>query len=189
MVKRKFGKTQFPFLAASLTIACQIALWPLTASAAIANEMTGYGQAIEFQGIQQWYNSPPLSMAGLRGKVILVDFWTYACVNCLNTLPYLKQWYAKYKDSGLIVIGVHTPEFGFEKSAVNLQSAIQRLGISYPIAQDNLYATWKAYDNQYWPALYLIDRNGRVVLKHAGEGGYRQTESAIRALLAAPTVH
>jgi thiol-disulfide isomerase/thioredoxin len=142
-----------------------------------------YGPAPEFAGIEQWLNSDPLSLAALRGKVVLVDFWTYSCINCLRTLPYVIRWYKKFKDRGLVVIGVHTPEFGFEKLTRNVQTAIGRNGITYPVAQDNQYATWRAFDNQYWPATYLIDRNGHVVLKHAGEGDYEETERAIEALL------
>ena len=141
-------------------------------------------QAPEFTGIDNWLNSPPLSMQQLRGKVVLVDFWTYTCINCIRTLPYVKSWHEKYKDKGLIVVGVHTPEYPFERSTSNVQSAIKRLGIPYPVAQDNRYATWQAYSNQYWPAVYLIDKQGRVVYTHFGEGAYQETEAKIRALLA-----
>ncbi len=142
------------------------------------------GRAPEFTGIHQWLNSPPLSMAELRGKVVLVDFWTYSCSNCINTLPYVKQWHEKYKDQGLVVVGVHTPEFPFEKSTDNVKAAIKRFDIRYPVAQDNAYATWSAFRNQYWPATYLIDANGRIVYQHYGEGRYEETEAAIRKLLA-----
>lgn len=141
------------------------------------------GRAPEFAGIHQWLNSPPLSMEGLRGKVVLVDFWTYACGNCINTLPYVKQWHHKYKDQGLVVVGVHTPEFPFERSTANVQAAIRRFDIRYPVALDNGYATWSAFGNQYWPALYLIDANGGIVYKHYGEGSYAETEDTIRKLL------
>ena len=141
-------------------------------------------QAPEFTGIDNWLNSPPLSMQQLRGKVVLVDFWTYTCINCIRTLPYVKSWHEKYKDKGLVVVGVHTPEYPFERSTSNVQSAIKRLGIPYPVAQDNRYATWQAYSNQYWPAVYLIDKQGRVVYTHFGEGAYQETEAKIRALLA-----
>ena len=142
------------------------------------------GVAPEFVGINNWLNSAPLSMQDLRGKVVLVDFWTYACGNCVNTLPYVKQWYDKYKDQGLVVVGVHTPEFPFEKSTSNVQAALKRFDIRYPVAQDNAYGTWSAYRNQYWPALYLIDANGRIVYQHYGEGRYAETEAAIKKLLA-----
>lgn len=140
--------------------------------------------APEFAGIERWLNSEPLSMEGLRGKVVLVDFWTYSCINCINTLPYIKQWHEKYKDLGLVVVGVHTPEFPFEKSTANVQAAIKRFDIRYPVAQDNRYATWSAYHNRYWPALYLVDAEGEIVYQHFGEGQYAETEAAIRNALA-----
>lgn len=144
-----------------------------------------HGTAPEFAGIDQWLNSPPLTMAGLRGKVVLIDFWTYACINCLRTLPYINRWARLYRQEGLVVVGVHTPEFPFERSTANLQTAMQRFGVKHPVAQDNNYRTWKAYDNKYWPATYLVDANGRIQYRHFGEGEYAQTEAAIRALLAA----
>ncbi|WP_454738023.1 thioredoxin family protein [Cupriavidus necator] len=150
------------------------------ATAAPAN----YGKAPEFTGIEKWLNSEPLTVGGLRGKVVLVDFWTYTCINCINTLPHVKQWYDKYRDKGLVVVGVHTPEFPFEKSTSNVQAALKRFDIRYPVAQDNAYATWNAWRNQYWPALYLVDANGTVVYKHFGEGNYAQTEAAIQKALA-----
>lgn len=140
--------------------------------------------APEFTGISQWLNSPPLSMQALRGKVVLVDFWTYSCVNCINTLPHVKQWYEKYKDQGLVVVGVHTPEYAFEKSTANVEAALSRLGVRYPVAQDNGYGTWSAFRNEYWPALYLIDADGRIAYQHFGEGSYAETEAVIQKLLA-----
>jgi len=140
-------------------------------------------KAPEITGIVNWINSPPLSLMQLKGKVVLVDFWTYSCINCLRTLPYLKKWYADYKDKGLVIIGVHTPEFEFEKDPKNVAEAAFRLGVKYPIAQDNDYKTWQAYNNHYWPAHYLVDQNGVLVMKHFGEGGYLETENAIRQLL------
>jgi thiol-disulfide isomerase/thioredoxin len=140
--------------------------------------------APEFQNIDTWLNSQPLKLQELRGKVVLVDFWTYTCINCLNHLPYVKEWNEKYKDKGLVVVGVHTPEFAYEKSTKNVQDAIQRLQIKHAVAQDNHYATWKAFKNQYWPAVYLIDKQGRVVYSHFGEGSYSATEKKIQALLA-----
>lgn len=153
-------------------------------SQAAAPPQVDYGPAPAFSGIDKWLNSTPLEMRELRGKVVLVDFWTYSCINCLRTLPYMTRWHEKYKDRGLVVIGVHTPEYAFEKSTESVQTAIKRYGIRYAVAQDNRYATWKAYDNQYWPALYLVDRKGRIVYKHFGEGDYERTEEAIRSLLA-----
>lgn len=141
------------------------------------------GAAPNFAGISNWFNSAPLSMASLRGKVVLVDFWTYGCVNCVNTLPHVTALYAKYKDKGLVVVGVHTPEFPFERSASNVQAALKRHGISYPVAQDNESHTWNAYHNQYWPAQYIIDRSGKIVFQHDGEGQYEQMDRTIQQLL------
>ncbi len=153
------------------------------AAAAVA-PLPDYGPAPEFSDIQQWHNSAPLSMAGLRGKVVLVDFWTHGCINCIRTLPHVNKWHERYKDQGLVVVGVHTPEFAFEREARNVAAAIQRFHLGYPVAQDNRYATWRAYGNQYWPSLYLVDRQGRIRMTHAGEGKYEETEQAIRQLLA-----
>ncbi|MDM0033638.1 thioredoxin family protein [Variovorax sp. J22P271] len=141
-------------------------------------------KAPEFTSIDRWFNSPPLQLEDLRGKVVLVDFWTYTCINCLNHLPYVKDWNEKYKDKGLVVVGVHTPEFAYEKSARNVQDAIDRLQIKHAVAQDNQYATWRAFGNQYWPAVYLIDKRGKIVYSHFGEGSYGATEKKIQALLA-----
>jgi cytochrome c biogenesis protein CcdA/thiol-disulfide isomerase/thioredoxin len=145
------------------------------------------GPAADFTNTQRWFNTPggrPLSIHGLRGKVVLVDFWTYTCINCIRTLPYVEAWYRRYHRDGLEVVGVHTPEFPFEKEAGNVQQAIKTDGISYPVVQDNDYGTWSAYGNQYWPADYLIDAQGRVRDVHFGEGDYGKTEQAIRSLLA-----
>jgi cytochrome c biogenesis protein CcdA/thiol-disulfide isomerase/thioredoxin len=152
-------------------------------NAASEIKLSNYGTAPEFAGIATWINSDPLTKEQLKGKVVLIDFWTYSCINCLRTLPYITKWYDKYKDKGLVVIGVHTPEFAFEKETSNVQTAVDHLGIHYPVAQDNEYATWKAYKNQYWPAEYLLDQQGNIVYKHAGEGNYDHTENAIRKLL------
>ncbi len=141
------------------------------------------GPAPEFTGISKWLNSDPLTMQELKGKVVLVDFWTYTCINCVRTLPYVTKWYDTYKDQGFVVIGVHTPEFAFEKDTNNVATAIKRHNINYPVAQDNDYTTWKAYNNQFWPAEYLIDKNGNIVYTHFGEGKYDVTENAIRQLL------
>lgn len=146
-----------------------------------------YGAAPEFIGITQWHNSPSLSIAALRGKVVLVDFWTYSCINCLRTLPYVNRWASTYGSQGLVVVGVHTPEFAFERSPQNLKTAMQRFGVKHAVAQDNGYATWGAYDNKYWPAHYLIDANGHIQYRHFGEGRYEETETAIQALLAKRT--
>jgi cytochrome c biogenesis protein CcdA/thiol-disulfide isomerase/thioredoxin len=144
------------------------------------------GQAPEFAGIAEWINTPPLTLEQLRGKVVLVDFWTYSCINCVRTLPYLKHWYDTYKDKGLVIVGVHTPEFEFEKASSNVKDAVKRFGISYPVALDNKYATWLRYDNHYWPAHYLVDQQGIIREMHFGEGAYLETENALRALLNLP---
>ena len=142
------------------------------------------GEAPDFTGTQRWFNSAPLTLAGLRGRVVLVDFWTYTCINCLRTLPYLEAWDRRYRGAGLTIVGVHSPEFTFEKDAGNVAGAIAREGIRYPVVQDNDLATWRAWGNEYWPAEYLIDARGHVRESHFGEGSYGQTERDIRALLA-----
>ncbi len=144
-----------------------------------------YGAAPDVHDVSAWINSRPLSLPELRGKVVLVDFWTYSCINCLRTLPYLKAWDARYRSKGLVILGVHTPEFAFEHDVGNVRAAVKRLGISYPVALDNGYGTWKAYSNNYWPADYLVDEAGRVRDVHFGEGDYAQTEQKIRLLLEA----
>jgi cytochrome c biogenesis protein CcdA/thiol-disulfide isomerase/thioredoxin len=140
-------------------------------------------RAPEIVGAGEWFNTEPLTLAGLKGKVVLVDFWTYSCINCIRTLPYLQGWYDAYRDKGFVVIGVHAPEFAFEKIPKNLAGAIKEKSLTYPIVQDNNLATWATYKNQYWPATYLIDRDGNVRREHFGEGEYEVTEQAIRSLL------
>jgi cytochrome c biogenesis protein CcdA/thiol-disulfide isomerase/thioredoxin len=143
--------------------------------------------APDFTGTQRWFNTPagrPLSLAELRGRVVLVDFWTYTCINCLRTLPYLEAWDKRYRAAGLTIVGVHTPEFPFERDAGNVSAAIGREGIRYPVVQDNEMATWNAYGNQYWPAEYFVDARGRVRFAHFGEGDYGKKERVIRTLLA-----
>ena len=155
------------------------------ALAAAPTSATG-PRASEFRGLANWLNtsrSRPLSIASLRGKVVIVDFWTYSCINCLRTLPHLKAWDQAYRRAGLVIVGVHAPEFAFERVSSNVRSAVKRLGIRYPVAQDNDFQTWRAYDNDYWPAKYLIDKTGRVRYTHFGEGAYGETESWIRRLL------
>ncbi|AXA93919.1 thioredoxin family protein [Massilia sp. YMA4] len=141
------------------------------------------GPAPELAGVKTWFNSQPLSLRQLRGKVVLVDFWTYSCINCIRTLPHVARLYETYKDQGLVVIGVHTPEYPFERSTDNVRSATKRFGLTYPVVQDNDYATWNAFRNQYWPAAYLIDQDGRIVHTQIGEGGYAEMDAAVRALL------
>jgi len=142
------------------------------------------GPAPEFAGIAQWLNTPtPLSLQALRGKVVLIDFWTYSCINCVRTLPHLTTWYERYKNDGLVIVGVHTPEFAFERETQNVENAIKQFDITYPVAQDNDYQTWESYQNHYWPAEYLIDARGHIRRAHFGEGGYDHMEEAIRGLL------
>ena len=134
-------------------------------------------------GATQWLNSPPLSVESLRGKVVLVDFWTYSCINCIRALPYVRGWADKYKDHGLVVIGVHAPEFAFEKNPANVAKAVKDLGVDYPVALDNDYAIWRGFNNEYWPAHYFIDARGQIRHHHFGEGEYRQSEDVLRQLL------
>jgi len=141
------------------------------------------GPMPDLGGAVGWLNSAPLNRKSLRGKVVLVDFWTYTCINSLRPLPYVKTWAAKYKDAGLIVIGAHTPEFSFEKHRDNVENAVQRLRVTYPVAIDSNYEIWRAFNNQYWPAQYLIDGRGRIRYHHFGEGDYGELEHAIQALL------
>jgi cytochrome c biogenesis protein CcdA/thiol-disulfide isomerase/thioredoxin len=145
--------------------------------------LQNFGRAPDFKPDGEWINTKPLSIAALHGKVVLIDFWTYSCINCLRTLPHLKAWYAAYHKDGLEIVGVHTPEFAFEHVSSNVRGAVERLGVDYPVVQDNDYRTWTAYGNQYWPAEYLIDRSGEVRHIHFGEGSYGETEEAIRSLL------
>jgi cytochrome c biogenesis protein CcdA/thiol-disulfide isomerase/thioredoxin len=159
----------------------------VTAAGGPPSTLPNLGTAPDFTGNQDWFNTPggrPLSLSGLRGRVVLVDFWTYTCINCIRTLPYLEAWDARYRAAGLTIVGVHTPEFAFEHDAGNVRDAVARFGIHYPVAQDNNYSTWNAYGNQYWPADYLIDAQGQVRYAAFGEGDYNKTEAAIRSLLA-----
>ena len=159
---------------------------PATGGSEAAAPATPAPRAPEFKGISEWLNTPggkPVSIVSLRGKVVIVDFWTYSCINCLRTLPHLKAWDRAYGDAGLVIVGVHSPEFAFERVPGNVRSATERLGLRYPVALDNSFATWNAYDNDYWPAKYLVDRSGRVRYTHFGEGAYDETESWIRRLL------
>ncbi|GID05097.1 MULTISPECIES: cytochrome c biogenesis protein DipZ [Pseudomonas] len=141
------------------------------------------GAMPSLSGAVEWLNSPALSNDSLRGKVVLVDFWTYDCINCQHTLPYVKDWAKKYEKDGLVVIGVHTPEYGYERILDNVRDQVKKLGITYPVAIDNNYAIWRAFDNQYWPAHYLIDAKGQVRYSHFGEGRYETQEQMIRQLL------
>jgi cytochrome c biogenesis protein CcdA/thiol-disulfide isomerase/thioredoxin len=158
-------------------------------AAALGEPLDDFGRAPEFRGVSDWLNTPggrPLSLARLRGKVVLIDFWTYSCINCLRTLPHVTGWYERYRGSGLVVVGVHSPEFAFERVPGNVRGAVDRLGVDYPVALDNGFETWDAYQNRYWPAKYLIDRSGQLRYAHFGEGAYDETERLIRRLLAEP---
>jgi cytochrome c biogenesis protein CcdA/thiol-disulfide isomerase/thioredoxin len=154
-----------------------------TREQASSSSLEDFGPAPEVKGLSRWINSEPLTLKKLRGKVVLVDFWTYSCINCLRTLPHVKAWYRAYRARGLVVLGVHTPEFAFEHVPSNVEGAVHRLGIEYPVALDNDYGTWNAFQNQYWPAKYLIDRRGHLRYYHFGEGEYDTTEARIRSLL------
>ena len=139
--------------------------------------------APEFAGTQEWINSEPLTLASLRGQVVLIDFWTYTCVNCIRTLPFLREWHERYSDEGLVIVGVHTPEFEFEKIYDNVVQATKDEGVAWPVVQDNEFSVWRSYSNRYWPAKYLIDQTGEVRYTHFGEGKYAETEEWIRNLL------
>lgn len=153
-----------------------------TKNVSLAN-LSNYGAAPNFQGISAWINSPPLNISQLKGKVVIVDFWTYSCINCIRSIPHLNAWYNAYGNNGLVIVGVSTPEFQFEHNYTNVYDAVQHFGIKYPVALDNNYSTWDAYSNQYWPADYIIDANGDVRYYSFGEGNYNQTEQVIRELL------
>ncbi|MBI2085520.1 MAG: redoxin domain-containing protein [Candidatus Aenigmarchaeota archaeon] len=140
-------------------------------------------KAPEIGGISNWINSQPLNISGLRGKVVLVDFWTYSCINCIRTLPYIKAWQEAYADKGLVIIGVHTPEFDFEKNYDNVKNFVDKNGIKYAVAMDNDYVTWGNYNNNYWPRKYIVDAKGFIRYDHIGEGGYEETEKIIQKLL------
>jgi len=164
---------------------------PVKQSAALPGtsvpSLPNLGNAPAFTGTEDWFNTPgdrPLTLAGLRGRVVLIDFWTYTCINCIRTLPYLEAWDAKYRREGLVIVGIESPEFPFEADAGNVRSAIRQFGIRYPVVQDNNLTTWNAWGNQYWPADYLIDATGQVRYATFGEGDYARTESVIRVLLA-----
>jgi len=144
-----------------------------------------FKRAPEFSGITGFVNAPgPISLADLKGKVVLVHFWTYICINCIHTIPHLNDWYQKYSNKGLVIIGVQTPEFSDEKNIDNVKTAVNNFQIKYPVILDNNYANWNAYGNNYWPRDYLVDNQGYIRYSHIGEGGYDQTEQMIRTLLA-----
>jgi cytochrome c biogenesis protein CcdA/thiol-disulfide isomerase/thioredoxin len=186
----KLSLTRTSSIEQSLLDKAQSQMPPNTANSAtpstgsITSTLPVEGIMPPLDGAVQWLNSPPLTAAGLRGKVVLVDFWTYSCINCLRSLPYVNAWAQKYKDQGLVVIGVHAPEFAFEKDIGNVTKAVHDLKITYPVAIDNNYVIWRAFKNNYWPAHYLIDGQGRIRGHHFGEGSYDETEKMIQQLLA-----
>jgi thiol-disulfide isomerase/thioredoxin len=149
-------------------------------------DLDDLGMAPELTGITDWINSQPLTLASLRGKVVLVHFWTFGCINCRNVQPYVKAWYDRYGADGFAVVGVHTPELSFERDIANVRSAVSDQDVRFPVAFDPAYATWRAYDNHYWPAFYFVDRDGRIRHVHFGEGDYDGSEAVIQALLAEP---
>jgi thiol-disulfide isomerase/thioredoxin len=175
--------TRRSVLAAAMAGAA-VGAWPIGRANAL--RLGDLGPAPEFAGVSAWLGSPPLTMAGLRGRVVLIDFWTHTCSIWQRTVPYLHRWNDSYRDKGLAIVGVHTPEFSFEHQRAGVEDAIARFEIAYPVAQDNDYATWRAWRNRYWPAHMLVDRSGRVVLEHVGEGDYAGLENAIRQLTGAP---
>src|SRR5256885_7255523 len=141
------------------------------------------GEMPSFDGATEWLNSPPLTPAALRGKVVLVDFWTYTCINWLRTEPYVRAWNEKYKDHGLVVIGVHSPEFDFERTIENVRREVKNMNVPYPVAVDSDHAIWNAFNNAYWPALYFVDAKGKIRDHHFGEGDYEKSEKTIQRLL------
>ncbi|MFN8333443.1 MAG: redoxin domain-containing protein [Caldilineaceae bacterium] len=155
---------------------------PLTAEEQLLASLPSQGAAPELFN-ETWLNSASLKLADLRGKVVMVEFWTFGCINCIHVTPSVKAWYDTYHDQGFEVIGVHAPEFAYEKELGNVKKASQELGITWPVAIDNDFATWNAYSNHYWPAMYLIDKAGNIRYYKIGEGGYEQTEAVIQALL------
>ena len=158
-------------------------LKPLLSSANTAIAAPPQKKLPEFEGISEWLNGAPLTIASLKNQVVLIQFWTFSCINCQRTLPYIVQWHQRYAAQGLRVIGVHTPEFGYERDANNVKQALRKNQITYPVPLDNAYKTWQAYSNQYWPNLYLADRQGILRYSHSGEGAYDTTEQTIRRLL------
>jgi len=146
-------------------------------------ELHNWGPAPELTNTE-WLNSAPLRLADLHGKVVLVEFWTFGCINCQHVTPTLQRWYHQYGEQGLVLVGVHTPEFAYEKDAANVAAALQRMGVTWPVAIDNDWQTWKAYNNHFWPAMYLVDKQGNTRYLAIGEGNYKHTEAVIEALLA-----
>lgn len=164
-------------------LGCATVIAPRTMAQEQPPSIVGSSPLYGLSGATGWLNSKPLNAKQLKGKVVLIDFWTYSCINCIRAVPYIRAWAEKYKDSGLVVIGVHTPEFDFEKQLPNVQRAVQKFGITYPVALDSNHAIWNAFHNEYWPAHYFIDAKGKVRYEHFGEGNYDQSERWIQELL------
>ena len=160
---------------------------PVAASLPASVALEDLGSAPELTGIDAWINSDPLTMTSLRGKVVLVEFWTFGCINCQHVQPYVKAWYDRYISAGLVVVGVHTPELSFERDLGNVRDAVAKADIRFPVAFDPAYATWNAYRNSYWPAFFFVDRSGRIRHSHVGEGDYDGSEQVIRELLSKST--
>lgn len=178
-------------IASATATACALAVLAVAGTSSVAAEtapkrssLPVEGQMAGFNGATTWLNSAPLSPVQLRGKVVLVDFWTYSCINCIRTVPYIRAWAAKYRDQGLVVVGVHTPEFKFEEDLVNINAAVGRFRIDYPVAVDSNQKIWEAWGNRFWPALYLVDANGKIRYHQFGEGSYDKMERSIQSLLA-----
>ncbi len=155
----------------------------ITQNGTLEIDKSQFKLAPELTQVSGYINTDPITLADLRGKIVLVDFWTYSCINCIRTIPYLNAWYEKYADDGLVIVGVHTPEFEFEKDYNNVKAAVEKFEIKYPVVQDNDKGTWKAYENRYWPRKYLIDNEGYIRYDHIGEGAYAETEKVIQSLL------
>ncbi|MBA2720120.1 MAG: redoxin family protein [Chloroflexi bacterium] len=176
-----FALEQNPAVQEDLTV-----LRPSAATGTDTVPLVNLGSAPELAGISDWINSDPLTIAGLRGKVVLVHFWTFGCINCINVQPYVKTWFDRYADQGFVVVGVHTPELSFEREIGNVRDAVAKADVRFPVAFDPSYATWNAYRNSYWPAFYFVDKTGQIRHVHYGEGDYDGSESVIRELLAEP---
>jgi thiol-disulfide isomerase/thioredoxin len=177
------GSSPSSVIASSPVIAPKAIDSPLsTPSSALAAQPSGR-QIPEIRGIEAWLNSDPIKLSEQKGKVILLQFWTFGCINCQRTLPSIIKWHKDYASQGLLVVSVHAPELAFERSINNVKKAVQQRGITYPVAIDSNFTTWKAFDNQYWPHLFLADRKGILRYDHIGEGAYEQTEQKIRELL------
>jgi thiol-disulfide isomerase/thioredoxin len=160
-----------------------LAYWPGSGALASAQDLVNGPKAPDFTSADRWFNSPPLTIGSLRGKVVLVEFWTRECINCIDTLPHTKALYDAYAKDGLVVVGIHTPEYDEEHDPAALRRALQQYQITWPVAMDNEYRIWNAYGNSYWPAIYLINKDGHVVYSQVGEGNYEETERRVRTLL------